>query len=86
MWFNIVKDSTLELEGTNLEQYDVIKRNLESLYENIKTLHTQSRDSTIERAILVKNLTELEYRTKTLLELIGVVDSVTFEDQMRGKQ
>ena len=85
MWFDSMKKADLSLEGTNLEHYEAIKQNLQKLHERIQLMHQVSVRKDFPRELLVKHLAELERSSATLLELIGLVDNITFEDQMRGK-
>ena len=86
MWFDEIKKESLELEGLSLEEYEAIKRTLQQTHKQIKLLHDISLRSDIPREKLSAHLAEMEKSSTTLLELIGVVDNIKFEDQMRGNQ
>ncbi len=77
MWFNEVKKAELEVEGLNREAFESLKHQLNGVLRNVQSLKSNMSPSVVQ---------DIEYKLSSMLELLGVADNVSFEDQMRGKE
>lgn len=89
MWFDVVKNQQLEIEGISRENIEGVKRSLGKIVDRVKDSRSFLQNN-MESPQLAKNmeyiLQNLQYDIDILLELLNVSENVQFEDQMRGKE
>jgi len=89
MWFDVVKNQELEIEGISRENIEGVKRSLGKIVDRVKDSQSflqNNRESPQLAANMGHILKNLQYDIDILLELLNVSENVQFEDQMRGKE
>lgn len=89
MWFDVVKNQQLEIEGISRENVEGVKRSLGKMVDRVKNMRTYVQNNRTSPELgrnIDSILTNLQYDVETLLELLNVSENIQFEDQMRGKE
>lgn len=89
MWFDVVKNQQLEIEGISRENVKGVKRSLGKMVDRVKNMRTYVQNNRTSPELgrnIDSILTNLQYDVETLLELLNVSENIQFEDQMRGKE
>lgn len=89
MWFDVVKNQELEIEGMSRENMEGVKRILGKILDKVKNIRTFANNKRTSPELsrnMETILTNLQYDVSTLIELLDVSENIQFEDQMRGKE
>ena len=89
MWFDVVKNQQLEIEGISRENLEGVKSSLGKILDKVKNYQDFIRINQDDEKLaqnMDRMMGDLEYKLKTMLELLNVSENIQFEDQMRGKE